>query len=213
MLIESRVVADFHSIEVDNDIDLYLSQDTLFKLEVEAGENLIDKIQTKVEGGVLNISNENKCNWSRSFKNEFKVYLTLKELKSISCFGVGEVRTQGSIDCDTLNIDLWSSYSDLYLNVTAKSGLVKNHTGPGDCTISGVTEELYAYSTGNGFIFADQLQSNVTSAISGGTGELYVYAKDSLFARIDYIGNVYYAGNPTSISLNGSGDGRLIPLD
>lgn len=209
---EIRELPPFTHIEVYDNVDLYITQDTLFEAKVEAGEKLIGKVKLKVEKGILKITNENDCNWVRSLKNEFKVYLSVADFKELTCYGTGEIASTNTITSDTVLVDLWETYSNISLQVTAKYVHAKNHTGPGDIKIVGSTDYFYSYTTGNGFIDCDELVSKKTFALNGGTGEVYVNAQESLYAEINYIGNIHYAGQPTTIELNDNGDGELIPL-
>lgn len=211
--IETRELAPFTQIEVYDNVDVYITQDTLFEARVEAGDKLIGKIKTEVFKGVLKITNENGCNWVRSLKNEFTVYLSVADFKELTCFGTGNILSSNTITTDSVLIDLWETYSNISLMVDANYLHAKNHTGPGDIHLLGSSDYVYAFSTGNGFIYCDGLKAREAWAISGGTGEIYVNAQDTLRAEINYIGNVYYSGNPIKIDLNDNGGGELIPLN
>lgn len=210
---EFRNLESFTEIELLDNVDVYLIPDSHYSAKVEAGENLIGEIKTEVANGVLTISNENSCNWVRSLKNEFKVYVYLPYFKQLTCRGSGDVIGQGGHTTDTLNIDLWEAYTSVYLDVNANQVFVRNHTGPGDVILRGIADYCYTYTTGNGFIFCDEFTTRESWAFNTGTGDIYVNAKDTLRAEINYIGNVFYTGNPSNIKLEDNGDGELIPLD
>ncbi len=210
---ETRNLPYFDKIEVNDNVSVYITQDSIPEVRIEAGSKLIGKIKTEVSQGVLKISNQNDCNWVRSLKNQFTVYINLTELTELTCYGTGNIFSTNTISADTLLIDLWESYSNISLQVEADYVHAKNHTGPGDVQLIGNTNFFYAYSTGNGFVYCDGLIANEAWAIHSGTGEMYVNAQDTLNAEINYIGNVHYAGNPSTINLNGNGEGELIALD
>lgn len=210
---EIRPLTPFRAIEVNDNVDVYIMQDSILEARVEAGDNLIGKIKTEVVNGILKISNENDCNWVRSLKNKFKVYISTPDLTELTCYGTGTILSSNTITVDTLLIDLWETYSNISLSINTQYVHAKNHTGPGDIHLLGSSDFVYAYSTGNGFIYCDGLITRKTWVIHGGTGEIYVNAQDTLRAEINYIGNIYYSGQPSTIDLNDNGDGNLVPLN
>lgn len=210
---ESRELEPFTSIELNDNVDLFLIADSVHSARVEAGENLIENIKTNVSNGVLTITNQNSCNWVRSLKNEFKVYLSLPHLKQLTCTGSGDVIGQGYLTTDTINIDLVDAYSSVYLDLYATQVFARVHTGPGDIVLRGNADYCYTYSTGTGFIYSHELSARETWAFNSGAGDIYVNPIDTLRAEINYIGDVFYRGNPGNIKLEDNGEGELIPLD
>jgi hypothetical protein len=81
---QERTALPFHSVEVYDNINLVLTQETsLTGITVEAGENLIEGITTKIDSGKLVIRNVNSCNWLRSFEVPVNVYLKFTLLDTI----------------------------------------------------------------------------------------------------------------------------------
>jgi len=210
--VEIRELPSFNRIETYDNVDVYITLDTFNQARVEAGEHLIEKIKTEVKDGVVKIENLNSCNWVRSFKNEYSVYLTVDTFKELDCYGVGDIIGESPITTDSVKIEMLNSYSDVFLEVHANYVHAKIHAGPGDVHLVGSTDFCYTYSTGAGFIYASELVAREAWAITSGTGEIYVNAQDKLFCQIDYISNVYYKGNPTSIEQQGNGSGKLVHL-
>ena len=67
-----------------HNVNLYLRQANENKLVLESGTNLMAKIITEVNSnGVLEIRNENQCNWVRSYDKPINVYLEFKDLDSL----------------------------------------------------------------------------------------------------------------------------------
>src|SRR5438067_439983 len=62
IITEHRSIADFTELEVYKNVIVTIVQDTVVYADVEAGENLMPLIDTEVSGGVLKITNNNKCN-------------------------------------------------------------------------------------------------------------------------------------------------------
>ena len=67
--IETRTLPPFTKIYLKDNIDLFIKQGITEEVKIEAGSNLISLIKTEVDSGILHISNDNRCNWARSYKN------------------------------------------------------------------------------------------------------------------------------------------------
>jgi len=63
IIIEERTVEPFDSISVNDYVNIFISKDSIDKIVVEAGKNIISGITTKIENRQLIIRNENTCNW------------------------------------------------------------------------------------------------------------------------------------------------------
>src|SRR5437879_832707 len=67
-IIEDRKVSDFTTIHIFDKIDVYFTQDTTVMtntIKVVTGKHLMSNVTTEVSGGVLQIKNQNKCNFVR----------------------------------------------------------------------------------------------------------------------------------------------------
>lgn len=61
--IEERALDNFNELEVFNSINVLIVPDTINKVVIEAGENLIPDIVTSVKEGKLIFKNTNKFNF------------------------------------------------------------------------------------------------------------------------------------------------------
>ena len=61
---ETRILGDFDSIYVDRRLNIVLVQDSVNFAVVEAGEHLLDMIETEIQNGELTLRNNNKCKTS-----------------------------------------------------------------------------------------------------------------------------------------------------
>jgi len=57
---ETRKVGEFHGISVSSGIDLYITQKNIQEVRVEADEDDMDDLVTKVENGILKIYMKNQ---------------------------------------------------------------------------------------------------------------------------------------------------------
>lgn len=209
---ESRPLESFHSVELSQNIDLVLRQGNEHEARVTAGKNIIDGIKTDVKDGVLNIRNENKCNWLRDFKNKFTVELTFQDIQLLTYRGSGVITCADTIRSNKLTMEGWNGTGTISLLLNVNEAHLYLHTGSTDLNVVGVAPVQYLYCAGNGYIRADQLNSNDVYAHTATTGQCYVHATHRIDALIRYHGNIYYKGNPSEISTEFKSSGRLLPL-
>src|SRR6187402_160202 len=63
--------------------DVIIHPDTVNRIRVTCGSNLIGKIETEITDGILRIRNNNHCNWVRSFDPYIKVEVWTNDLIQI----------------------------------------------------------------------------------------------------------------------------------
>lgn len=210
---EERVIEEFYKISLSDRINLYITQDSINKVVVEGGEHLLPFVVTEVKDGILNIRDDNRCNWVRSFKEDINVYLHCKSIYLIEYTGSGEVRGLNTIHSDTIELNYWGGSGCITLDVECNMVKVHQHTGCGDAELSGKTGKAYYYNRGTGQARCRNLITSAAEIDSKCTGDSYIYTNHSLAAGVRYIGNVYYAGQPDIIYSEVTERGRLIPLE
>ena len=209
---ESRFLDAFESLHIEGKVDVRIVQDTLHLITVHAGRNVIPHITSEVIDGTLYLSNDNSCNFLRKADKSIFVTLFVPSLHTIDFRGSGNVTSITPFVCDSMRIDLNDASGTLNLNIEAGWSHSKIHTGPGDVTLRGSSNNHFAYSTGNGFIDCSELESPIASAVNRGTGDISVFASEILSAEISHTGWVKYTGNPATIHHTLTGSGQLIEL-
>ena len=204
----------FTTIDVHDKIDVYYTQDTtsnLYTVTIVTGEHLLSNISTEVNGGVLQIKNNNKCNFVRGSHNDVTVYVTTPFVGNLIQGGVGTIYAANTIKQDTLSYQIKNS-GDIHLNVDVQS-IKGSIYGVGDIYLTGNASHHNVNAYGECFVNAQNLQTSYTFIVYTSTGQAHVNvtAGGELDAVVSYQGNVYYSGNPSVIHQSGSGTGKLIP--
>jgi len=209
-----RAVGNFNSILLNDNINLFLRQADQNKLEVEAGNNLLPKIITSVnEEGVLEISNENSCNWVRSYDKPLNVYLDFVTLDTLEYRSIGDVSNVDTIRMDTIVINVREGAGTIALTVHTYKINTNLHYGTADIVTSGISVLNFDYLAGYGKIDNSALLSKQVYLENKSSNNIYVNARLTLEATINNIGNVYYKGNPPNILVTGTGSGKLIKIE
>src|SRR5215218_11058741 len=98
----SRTISSFHEINLYDNINVVLTQDTIEHITITAPQNIEPTITTTVENGVLTLRNETPCTWLRSASEKITVYVHLKKLDKILYAGSGNVTSTNTLIADNI---------------------------------------------------------------------------------------------------------------
>jgi len=207
IIMEERAVTDFNEIRISDNINVILTQDTVNKVVMEAGENLLEKIEVEVNGVVLTLKNNNKCNWTRSYKKQINAYITVKDLATITHDGYGRVTGTNTIIMDSLVIHM-NSNGDIELDIDADYFHADTHE-TGDLILSGKVWSFGVWTSGNTWIKCENLVSKYAYIQTNSTGDCNVHSNYLLDIVLNSIGNVNYSGNPSIVTIKNNGKGSV----
>lgn len=198
---EGRILDSFSHIEVEGDANVILSQGPSQRVEIEADDNIIPIVTTRVRGNELEISN------SRNYRsnNPVNVYITIPVVSALSIDGSGDIFGQTILEGDELELDV-SGSGDMDLELFYTQLFVES-SGSGDFQLIGevVNQEIRMSGSGN-YDARELISENCDIRISG-SGDASVFASEFLKAEIRGSGNIRYYGNPrVESSVTGSGD-------
>lgn len=199
----------FNSIQNQEMVDVVIVPDSNTFVEVTAGENLLSKVTTKVEGDFLIIDKESNCNWTRKFKKP-TVYVHLPMVRTIEYRGNGTVESRGKLLGDTISIHSWMGGEKIDLNVNYNRVETYHHSGTTDIILNGKANYLscYKHSMGKLKLFGLQVSDAYIDSKSSTDAELWVI--DKLDYKLNFEGDILLKGNPVINKLEHSGNGKLI---
>jgi hypothetical protein len=209
---QARNVNYFTQIDIQDNVNLVLKTDTGNSVVVEAGQNIISGVSTTVSGGILNIRNNNKCNWLRDYSKPVNVYVTASGLWKISYNGSGDITTSGTLKQDSLNVEVWGGCGTINLTLDLWQGSFSLNMGTVDFRLHGVCAITSVYSGDYGLYDARDMKTGYTFITNKGSNDSYVMAVNDLDATIGSIGNIYYSGNPKNVKAAITGTGQVIPF-
>lgn len=213
IITEIRTSKDFHLIYLNDNVNLVLTQDSTNSVIVEAGENIINSIKTEFENGHLNIKNISSCNWVRSYAKDITVYVSVNYLDSLKYKSSGNISCTNTIKNDSISVDVWGGAGTIELFLDMKIAKLNLHYGTADMIFHGSSYVTYIYAASYGPFHCADFYSNNVYINNRGTNNCYVRASKVLEATIENIGNIYYYGNPETVSANISGEGELIKME
>ena len=180
---------------------------------VPNGRNLLGQVRTEVEDGVLRISNENTCNWVRSFKPRITVRTPAQGLERLVLRGTGNVSCVDTVRAASFAIEQWGAQGTTDLRVAVDHIEVGLHTGAGDVVLRGRCDgEARLYSGIMGPIDASALRAARVAVNNSGITDIRCWAEEELQVHIGDAGDVYFRGDPPAIVTDIQGSGRLLRL-
>jgi hypothetical protein len=191
---QTREVKAFDSIEVSYPAEVYITQGTSESLKIEAEDNLLPGLQTRVRNDKLEIFY--KVEEGKAVRPTKPVIITIvvKDIDAVDFESAGKLDITG-IKTDSLSISV-SGAGDLRLNEIAVKDLVVNLSGAGSMSASGTADDLSLNISGFGSFEGKSLESKNTNVNLSGAGSATVNASDTLDAEISGAGSINYYGSP-----------------
>jgi hypothetical protein len=218
---ENRQLPDFKEVHNEGEFDVYIIQDGLSEVEIEAESNLIPLIRTRIEGSALVIDTKDDLDPNFSMN----VYVHTGEIREIRLSGSGKVEAD-SIVTEDIDIDLsgsgymffggtgdfvdckLSGSGDIDLDLECNT-LEADISGSGSINVTGTADEGDFGISGSGSINAYELILQECHAGISGSGSMYLTVEDHLYVDISGSGSVFYLGTP-SVDTHITGSGSVI---
>jgi hypothetical protein len=210
---QDRGSEPFTTLSVYDNINLILTQDpSVNRVVVEAGENLIDGITSRIDSGKLVLRNENSCNWLRSFKVPVNVYLTFTKLDTLSFQAAGNITCTNDWTNNSVYVEVIEGSGQLDLKLQTYRSFFFVPGGTTLITATGTSDVTTIISSSFGPVHAENLVSKFTYISTYSPNDVFVSSSIDLQVEIGNIGNVYYRGDPANIQTELLSEGKLIRL-
>ena len=218
---ETRAMVDFNRVENEGAFDVYIIQDSVSEVTIEAESNLIGYIRTEVSGSTLRVYTKENLKTTRPIK----IYIYTPDINSVRLSGSGiiDLRTIHTDDMEVvlsgsgeITGTVFADYTSVGINGSGTANMSINTTdletsisGSGDMYFSGQAVTAHFGISGSGSIRAYNLELENCYANISGSGDMFVNVSDLLDVKISGSGSIYYIGYP-EIYTNISGSGSVI---
>lgn len=204
-----RDVKAFTKISFATAGKLYLKQGSPQRVEIEGDREILEEIETTVDGERLRIGKEGNWFSRNSDSKKITVYVTVPELEGISVSGAGEVIGQSKIKTDDLDLNVSGSGS-LTLDVEARGDVEADVSGSGHIDLRGHFESFESDVSGAGrVVLSASIDRSADFGISG-SGKIEAKGSaDVVKSSISGSGKVLAADlktNRCEVRISGSGD-------
>src|SRR6187397_3039979 len=134
VITENRTASGFNNVDISGAIDVYVKQDSVSSVKVEADDNILEYIEVHTDGSTLEIHTENNIRLRPTHK--IKVYVSNPEYKDLRVSGASSIHSENEITSpDAFRVDL-SGASEGTLEVNAPKVSV-DLTGASNAHIKG----------------------------------------------------------------------------
>jgi len=194
---ESRTLGSFHGLEVNHDIQLFVTQDTTKPehIEITYGKNVIPGITTEILNGVLSIKNSNKAKWLRKLNIQPKCTLNLHQIDDIHLEGNAKVNCIDTIYSQAIHCTV-NSVEDQNLLIFCGQ-LYGGVMNSGNVKFSGQATIFSWSCEKGGGLDATELRSDDVYLYHFTIKDVFVNPSKQFEANLFNSGNAYYFTTPT----------------
>ena len=195
VITENRTASGFNNVDISGAIDVYVRQDSVSSVKVEADDNILEYIQVHSDGSTLEIYTENNIRLKPT--NKIKVYISNPQYKEIQVSGASSIRCENEItSADAIDIGL-SGASDGRLELNAPKISV-HLTGASNTSIKGKTKDFEGSASGASEIRGFDLLSENADVDASGASHIEIYASVKIDGQASGASSVNYKGNAQS---------------
>ncbi|MCL5985535.1 MAG: DUF2807 domain-containing protein [Actinobacteria bacterium] len=191
VITEERDVKDFNKAALTGVGNLIIEQGDGESLTIEAEDNILPKIVTRVKNGELSIGFVGGPTPLPT--EDIKFYLKVKDLSRIALSGTGVI-TSSKFETDNLEFDL-SGAGEVNFKVSVDT-IKTIVSGFGTIILAGDTGKQEVRVSGAGSYLAKDLVSKECDITISGAGSATVNVSEKLNVVISGAGSVNYIGNP-----------------
>jgi hypothetical protein len=208
--IVDRHLSGFNAVNIAGPYDVYIKQGPAESVKVEAPADMMRRILTEVNNGVLKIYSKHEMwNWGFSWgrHNRIRVYVTIKDVNDVSISGSGDAYFKEGLTANSMKLRI-SGSGDMTGRVEAKM-LESSISGSGDMRLSGHADNSRVSVVGSGDFSARDLATVNSSVRVTGSGDARINASQRVDAAVAGSGDIHYTGGAKSISSHKSGSGDI----
>lgn len=206
---ETRNVDTFTKIAFRVPGKLYLRQGSPQKVVIEGKKDILDEIDTKVEGGKLMIGKEGKWNWNWDNDDKVSVYITVKDVEALTVAGSGDIIGETKITANDIDLNV-SGSGNMKIEVDASGEMEADVSGSGNIQLTGKCKSFKSDVGGSGKVIVSVISTGAAYFGVSGSGKIEADGSASTVkAMISGSGKIMAADletNSCDVKIAGSGD-------
>ena len=205
---EQRNIRMASKIKLAGSYDVELTKSSSTSVKVEADDNLMSHIIIENEGDWLVIKSRDHERLIAT--KTIKIYITTDQLEAVELAGSGNIIGKDKFTTDNkLELHIAGSGNmDLQINAPKVKAEI---AGSGNMTIAGETKDEEIRIAGHGDYKAENLKAENAEIHIAGSGDVKVFADNTLDINIAGSGSVFYKGSP-KVSQHIAGSGEIKQL-
>ena len=199
----------FERLDLREHVEYVLIQDSLDKVVLKGGKNLLNLVEVTSESGLLTIENKNRCGFLRNAKKVVVAEIHFTRLVNIRFIGTEPLTNQGTIQTDYFTFYSRDGAGDVKLNINALVIDAEANHGWCNFTLTGTTQQARICAKSNSYCDVTGLKVSDSLYVASETvGDIKINADNlKINGYITESGNILYKGVPLEIDvmLNGTG--------
>lgn len=209
-------VPNFNRILVNPNVEMVLKQGKETSVVIETGDNLIDEVTAKVEGGRLILEDTNNCNLVRDF-NQTKIFVTAPNITEIRSATQFDISSEGVLFYPNLvlisedfNEDTGNTTATFHLTINNQSLKVVGNNIT-SYFINGEVDDLnVSLFSGTGRFEGKNLIAQNVLVFHRGSNKIIVNPQLSIKGEIRSTGDVISLNKPDIVDVEQFFTGSLI---
>lgn len=204
---EDRNVAPFTKISVSSGIDLYLTQGNTHSVAIEAEEDILSKIETAVENGVLTIKVKRgeRINW-RNGKLTLIAHVSTPTIEAIMGSGGSDIYPQTPINSNASLAIMLSGGSDFKSGTVKAKDVEVKLSGGSDAKQLDVTADTFTVAiSGGSDCYATVNATDIELKQSGGSDSKLTVSTETLNVSVSGGSDATLSGKTNTIVAKASG--------
>lgn len=184
---ESRDVDEFSRIVIEGAMDLVIEVGGSQSVEVTTDSDYMSRVETRVKGDALYITQEG----GRWYSKDIDIEITVRSLDGIYLEGAADIDATG-IDSDRFELNI---------------------NGAGDITLEGTCGTVVIEINGAGDVDAEDLKCKSVDVTINGAGDVDASASESVKAELNGVGDITIHGDPSHVRPRIHGLGSFEVID
>lgn len=209
---KTELLPSFSHIEALSTFDIFLIQDTISSIKIEAANKMMEGVEYYLTGDTLYLKNEAKRKWLNPENNKVAIYISCNNPARVILRETCMLKTVNAITSPEFGLIVSGKLNQADLELNCNTFYFWNHFPcSGKILLRGQLTDLKLW---NGAIMSVDARNAAAQNVlieTSSKGHCYVNAANKIEYKITGTGNIYLYGNPSTIIENElSSSGRLI---
>jgi hypothetical protein len=205
---QTRDVSGFSGVASSGSFDVYITTGGKESVRLEGDNDLLDKIETVVEGKTLHIRTKREYERNRLDFSDVKIHVTARELNALALSGSGKMRVNSPLKADSFAATV-SGSGQIEAGQITSNRMQATVSGSGNFAASGSAKETEITVSGSGGFNGKNFTAGDADVRVSGSGSVYLRAENTLDGVLSGSGQIHYSGN-AKVTERKSGSGRII---
>jgi hypothetical protein len=206
-------IESFTDVNLYDRLDIYLVDDTVYKIKIIADENIIEDIQSECKDSVLSISADISCEFLKDTDIERRVYIHSPDISKIFIYGANRIFSEDTLYYPRFLIRIHSKIAFVDIKLSCNHFFLEQWNSTGNFNVEGETVYYSILNHGYSYIYSDKLKAQYVHITQKSTGDNYVSAEKKITANIYETGNIYYIGEPEINIEEQTSSGKIIQIN